>query len=145
MKGPGMKGEACCAGGAAACRADQTGALRCLGGAGAPACVAAGRACAISEQCCGGLCRSDGTGALVCHDGCAPLGAPCRAGADCCGESCAGAPGAAACVAVGTATPTGERCAAAGEPCDPIATDCCQGTVCAALPTGGFACAAPGT
>ena len=28
---------------------------------------------------------------------------------------------------------------------DPIATDCCQGTVCAALPTGGFACAAPGT
>ncbi len=136
-----MKDGECCGGGPGACRADTTGAMRCLGAVPA-GCVAAGGACAVTEQCCGGLCRADGLGALSCHSQCAPLGARCNAAEDCCAGVCAGPSGATVCVVLGASTtPPPAGCAGAGEPCDPIATDCCAGTICAALSAGGLACA----
>jgi hypothetical protein len=134
-----MKDGDCCAAGPMACRKDATGTSRCLGPmTPGVTCSEVGFPCSVPEQCCGGHCLPDGTGALVCRDACAPDGAGCHADEDCCGGACVGAPGQTVCAS----GPAGDaRCTRAGDPCDSLVAACCAGTVCAVVTGGGHACA----
>jgi hypothetical protein len=129
----------CCDGGSGACRDDRTGVLRCLPPASA-SCAGAGSGCAVGEQCCGGFCVADGSGALGCRDACLPLGAPCRANEDCCDGACAGPPASPVCVAASGA-PAAGACTASGQACDPAQAACCAGAQCAVVSGGAAACA----
>ena len=131
-----MKTDECCAG--ESCRADTTGRMRCLPGAGG--CSAAGYPCAVAQQCCGGFCLPDGSGAYACRDTCAPDGAGCGAPEDCCSGACVGSPGATVCIAI-SLPPAEPVCVSAGDACDTAPGSCCVGTLCAEVQGGTHACA----
>jgi hypothetical protein len=130
-----------CCGGAGSCRAGSDGALRCLPAAAGAQCTPSGYSCRVPEQCCGGRCAPDATGALACRATCVPPGAPCAGPGDCCSGLCSGAFGGFVCLPVPDGSPGASVCAPLGEPCDPLEPACCADGVCVTLATGGSACA----
>ena len=129
----------CCPG--ESCSPVATGGSRCL-----PltrSCVGDGYPCALSEECCGGHCLPDGTGALSCRSVYAPVGAPCTASDDCSsGAACLGTPGSLVCSPLDSSAP-GVMCTGRGDACDPANPVCCAGTACSRVAGSTTACAPP--
>ena len=97
----------CCPG--ESCSPVATGGSRCV--PLATSCVGDGYPCTLSEECCGGHCLPDGTGALSCRSVYAPIGAPCTATDDCCsGGTCVGTPGSLICAPLDSSAPGAAMC-----------------------------------
>jgi hypothetical protein len=130
----------CCAG--ESCSAVETGRSRCV--PSARSCVGDGYPCTLGDECCGGHCLPDSTGALSCRSVYAPTGAPCTASDDCySGSSCVGSPGSLICAPLDPSAPGTATCTADGDACDAVNPVCCGGTVCAHVTGGATACAPP--
>jgi hypothetical protein len=153
IQGPKPAGEVCdsrfagthdCCGGDDACKATTLGIERCFGaeftpGDGTPPveCLMNGADCAISDQCCSGLCAPDMNGDLKCTDGtCTPDGDACTNSGDCCSGNCnsdgvCGAEDMPMCTANGVAcTMDGDCCS---NYCDPMTMQCGTPSMCAEL------------
>jgi len=104
-------------GGNSLCQPSVIGVSRCFTVGTTTDCLENGEACAFGDECCGGRCLPDSTGALTCSSECIPIGGQwCTSAADCCAGVCA----------QGSCVPASQQCVALGRECTSDA-ECCTG------------------
>jgi hypothetical protein len=104
-------------GGTELCQPTDLGINRCYGEGTVETCVPDGQDCAFADECCGGYCVPDATGAYVCGSECIDLAGACTSNADCCGGlECLG----------GICTPQSTECVPYAGECT-TSDECCSG------------------
>jgi hypothetical protein len=102
-------------GGNSLCLASVLGVSRCFTAGTSDACRSDGSECAFGDECCGGICLPDQTGALRCGSQCVSTGGSCTASADCCNGPCV----------LGRCVPNEQACIPLGQGCS-TSTECCS-------------------